>query len=66
MDFTDKVIVITGSSKGFGKDLAKAFADKRAELIISSDDADSLSKTASELGVCSFLATSLRLVTYRL
>lgn len=54
MDFTDKVIVITGGSKGFGKGLAKAFADKGAKVIISSDDSDALSEVAHELHVDSF------------
>lgn len=54
MDFTDKVIVITGGSKGFGKGLAKAFADKEAKVIISSDDENALLETAHELNIHSF------------
>jgi NAD(P)-dependent dehydrogenase (short-subunit alcohol dehydrogenase family) len=54
MDFTDKVIVITGGSKGFGKGLAKAFADKGAKVIISSDDKDALFETARALHIDSF------------
>lgn len=54
MDFTDKVIVITGSSKGFGKGLAKAFSEKGAKVVISSDDKDILIKTARELNIDSF------------
>lgn len=51
MDFTDKVTVITGGSKGFGKVLANAFARRDAKVVISSDDEDALSKTARELNV---------------
>jgi NAD(P)-dependent dehydrogenase (short-subunit alcohol dehydrogenase family) len=33
MNLADKITVITGGSKGFGKGLAKAFADKGAKVI---------------------------------
>jgi len=54
MDFTGKVIVITGSSKGFGKDLARAFVNKKAKVIISSDDQNALLEAASALSIDSF------------
>lgn len=54
MDFTDKVIVITGGSKGFGKGLAETFAGKGAKVVISSDDKDALLETARELNIDSF------------
>jgi NAD(P)-dependent dehydrogenase (short-subunit alcohol dehydrogenase family) len=54
MDFTDKVIVITGGSKGFGKGLAQAFVNEGAKVIISSDDKDALVETARALHVDSF------------
>ena len=54
MDFTDKVIVITGGSKGFGRALAKAFAGKGAKVVVASDDKAALAQTAGELGVAAF------------
>jgi NAD(P)-dependent dehydrogenase (short-subunit alcohol dehydrogenase family) len=55
MDFTDKVIVITGGSKGFGKSLANNFVSKGAKVVISSNDEDTLSEAARELSVDYFL-----------
>lgn len=55
MDFKDKVIVITGGSKGFGKALAQAFASKGARVVISSDDKNTLSQAARELNTDFFL-----------
>lgn len=54
MDFTDKVVVITGGSKGFGKGLAKAFAAKGAKVIIASNDTAALLEAARELHIESF------------
>ncbi len=54
MDFTDRVIVITGGSKGFGKGLARAFSSKGARVVVASDDKDALSETARELNIDSF------------
>lgn len=51
MNFTDKVVVITGGSKGFGKGLAKAFAELGSQVIVSSNDSDSLAATANELKI---------------
>lgn len=55
MNLTDKITVITGGSKGFGKGLAKAFADKGAKVIIVSPDEEALSETAHELNIDSFV-----------
>jgi NAD(P)-dependent dehydrogenase (short-subunit alcohol dehydrogenase family) len=54
MDFTDKIIVITGGSKRFGKGLAQAFVKGGAKVVISSDDEDALVETASALHIDSF------------
>lgn len=54
MDFADKVIVITGGSKGFGRGLAKAFADKQSKVVIASNDKSALAETASTLNIESF------------
>ena len=55
MDLRGKVIAITGSSQGFGKALAKAFTEAGSKVIISSNDQKSLSITASELNLDSYL-----------
>ncbi|MDO8265721.1 MAG: SDR family oxidoreductase [Candidatus Saccharibacteria bacterium] len=49
MNFKDRVVVITGSSQGFGKELAKAFNDHGAKVIVSSENAEKLKETAEEL-----------------
>ena len=44
MDLKDKVIVITGASKGLGKSLAKAFSAEGARVVLSAS-----AKTEAEL-----------------
>lgn len=58
MDFKDKVVVITGSGKGFGRGLAQAFVSEGAKVIISDIDENELSATSKDLGADSFLADS--------
>jgi len=54
MNFTGKVVVITGGSQGFGKALAKAFVDRKSHVIIASPESELLASTAQELGADSF------------
>ena len=56
MEFKDKVVVITGGSKGFGKALALRLSRKGANIVISSNNHKNLDTTASELKVDSFKA----------
>ena len=56
MDLKDKVIVITGGSKGFGKALAQAFAREGSRVVIASHNQEHLESAAEELGVNSYLA----------
>lgn len=56
MILKDKVIVITGGCKGFGKGLAKAFKNESSRVIISSNDKSSLDSSVKELNVDSFFA----------
>jgi NAD(P)-dependent dehydrogenase (short-subunit alcohol dehydrogenase family) len=51
MNFTDKIVIITGGSKGFGKELAKTFVGKGAKVIIASNDEASLNEVAREIRV---------------
>lgn len=55
MQFKDKVIVITGSSKGLGLLLARKFKDEGAEVVISSHSQESLTTAALDLGVAGIL-----------
>lgn len=47
--FNDKVVFITGSSKGIGKYTAKEFLKAGAKLVINGRDAEVLQETAAEL-----------------
>jgi len=55
MELKNKVIAITGGSKGFGKSLAKAFASEGAKVVIGSHEESELKKTAQELNIDSFV-----------
>ncbi len=49
MVFAGKTVLISGGSRGLGLELARAFADEGAQLILLSRNADSLSRAAGEL-----------------
>ena len=51
MELKDKIVVITGGSRGIGKSLAKSFIAEGAEVVISSQDQEQLQTTAKELNV---------------
>ncbi len=55
MELNNKVIAITGGSKGFGKSLAKAFCDEGAKVVIGSPNKNELKKAAAEVGSDSFV-----------
>lgn len=46
---SDKVILVSGASRGIGRALAQGFAARDARVVISSRDAASLAKTAQEI-----------------
>lgn len=50
MDIKDKVVVITGSSKGLGKSLAYAFAEKGARVVVNARNKDELIEVANDIG----------------
>lgn len=52
--FKNKVAIVTGSSRGLGKGLAKAFAAEGAAVVITSRSADEAAKVASEIGPRAF------------
>ncbi len=55
MNLKDKVVVITGGSKGLGKTLARHLQAEGAKVVISGYKQDELEKTAIELGVDTIL-----------
>ena len=55
MNLKDKIIVITGSSQGFGQALAKLFISEGAKVIISSHDKNNLKTAAKDLSADYFL-----------
>ena len=56
MTLKDKVIVITGGSRGLGKELAREFFQNGAKVIITARNKKELEKTAKEIGVLSFVS----------
>lgn len=56
MNLKDKVVVITGGSKGFGRSLANSFKKEESKVIISSNEKESLDLVAQELSLDSFVA----------
>ena len=49
-DLAGKVALITGGSRGLGREMALAFADAGADVIISSRNIDACEAVASEIG----------------
>jgi len=56
MNLKDKVIVVTGGSKGFGKTLAELFVKEGAKVVINSNNKKEIKKVASEMGVLGICA----------
>lgn len=48
-DFTDKVVLVTGGSRGLGLSMARAFAQRGARLIVASRKLDACENVAAEL-----------------
>jgi len=56
MNLKNKVVVITGSSKGFGKALAEAFLKEEAKVVVNSSDEIKIKKVAEEMGTLGIYA----------
>lgn len=50
MDLTNKVVIITGASRGLGKALAESFAARKAKLVLGARSKDQLAELAQKLG----------------
>lgn len=50
MNFSDKAVVVTGGSKGFGRALAEAMIKQGAKVLITSTNEDEVKATAAEIG----------------
>lgn len=56
MDLKDKIAVITGSGRGFGRVLAEAFQKEGAQIVLSSNEPEILAAAAQELNCPSIAA----------
>jgi 3-oxoacyl-[acyl-carrier protein] reductase len=56
MQFKDEIVLVTGSARGIGREIATAFAKEGAIAIISDINAESCQKTAQELVAQGFKA----------
>ncbi len=50
MDLKDKIVVITGSSKGLGKALGAAFAHEKSKVVLSARSLAELQEVSKEIG----------------
>ncbi|HDY73199.1 MAG TPA: SDR family oxidoreductase [Candidatus Jorgensenbacteria bacterium] len=56
MELKDKVVVITGASKGLGRELAQTFTKEGAKVVISARSEKELQEVAEELGALAIAA----------
>ena len=56
MNLKDKVVVITGGSKGFGKTLAQFFIKEGSKVVINSNNSEEVNKVAGEIGATGICA----------
>ena len=56
MNLKDKVVVITGGSKGFGKALAIAFLNEGSKVVINSNNEKEIQNVAKEIGALGICA----------
>lgn len=50
MNFTGKVVIVTGSARGIGRAIAQAFADQGAHVVISDLDQQVVESVAAQIG----------------
>jgi short-subunit dehydrogenase len=49
MPWRDKIVVVTGGSRGLGRAIAAAFADQGARIVLAARNEDTLARTSAEL-----------------
>src|SRR4030081_1299044 len=49
-EFSDKIVVVTGGSRGIGKAIAASFAREGAQTVLAASSQDNLDKAAAEIG----------------
>ena len=49
MKLSEKVVVVTGGSRGIGFAIAKLFSENGAKVVITSQDSERLEKASSEI-----------------
>lgn len=54
MDLKNKIVVITGSTKGLGKALAVEFLNEQAKVIINAQSKEELQKVSKEIGAIGY------------
>ena len=60
MKFKNKIVLITGGSRGIGKSIAKKFSSEGATVVITSKNKTKLQQTAKELGNLFFVPGDIR------
>ncbi len=56
MDINGSVAIVTGASRGIGKEITRALVERHAQVIALDVDADELEKTAADVGADAFPA----------
>lgn len=56
MELKNKIVVITGSSSGFGRSLAEAFIKEEAKVVINSTNEKEVTEVAKEIGALGICA----------
>ncbi|MDA8720875.1 SDR family oxidoreductase [Nitrosopumilus sp.] len=60
MKLHDKVVVVTGGSRGIGKAVSKLFVDEGAQVIITSKNITKLKQTAKEINCAFFIDADIK------
>ena len=60
LKFKNKIVLITGGSRGIGKSIAKKFSSEGATVVITSKNKTKLQQTAKELGNLFFIPGDIR------
>ena len=60
MKLRNKVVLITGGSRGIGKSIAKLFVKEGAHVVITSKNIKRLQETSQEIKNISFFAADIR------